>query len=153
MFEPVYPPRKVEFWLEHWEELETLAYSPKASAHIAEHLNREWFLLQVRMKVCMCAEMADDPYCQVSPGGGDYRAGAETIRCVVADLAQAADKLPSNWFATHKIWQQMAMPMREIERRSRQYETREREPLFARHIALRRMARALGWIPATEQAA
>jgi hypothetical protein len=151
VFEPVYSPRKVEFWLDHWEELDTLVESPKSAAHIAEHLNREWVMLQVRMKTCLCKELhasdaaAVDPGCRHEPTGGGFRTGTTTALCIVADLRHAADKLPPNWHATHKIWQSQMLPRTMIDQRSRVAEGREREPVFARYIAVKRMAGWLGW--------
>lgn len=154
-FEPVYPPQKIEFWLAHFEELYTLVHSPKSSAHIAEHLNREWILLQVRLRTCLCKEEHEremysvDPACTHEPsGGGAYRAGPETAECVMADLRIAASKLPPGWLATRRIWAEQLLGAKEIAQRVnewRQTGYHEREPAFSRSIAIRRMAAFLGW--------
>lgn len=150
-FEPNYSPRKIEFWLAHFEELVTLVIDRKSSAHIAEHLNREWFLLQSRMRYCLCGELHDadtravDPACAHMPSGGGHRNGPETALCIYADLRRAADTLPSSWLATHKIWSEQMLSSREVDRRVRSRPDREREPIFARSVAVRRMARELGW--------
>lgn len=158
-FEPVYSPKKIEFWLAHFEELITMVQSGKSSAHIAEHLNREWFLLQARLRYCLCQEVhnaemrAVDPACLHEPSGGTYRQGPETALCILADLRKAADALPPSWITTQKIWHEQMVPARQIALRREQWrakvkagaEYEEREPAFARTIAVRRMARDLGW--------
>lgn len=158
VFDPIYSPRRIEFWLDHGEELETLAYSPKSSAHIAEHLNREWTLLQVRLKTCLCRELHDadsaavDPSCSHSPtSGAGFRAGPETALCILADLRRAADTLPPGWLATRKIWSQLMVT--DINARLAHWRKRvhagsagvEREPAYARGVAIYRMAEVLGW--------
>lgn len=156
VFEPVYTPRKIEFWLDHWEELDAIAHTPKSAAHIAEHLAREWFMLQGRMKACLCKELHDvdvmavDPACSHEPsGGGAYRSTASSALCIVADLRSAADLLPPEWLATRTIWHQQGLGIPEIGRKVRAWRNNhvgfEREPVFARSIAVRRMARQLGW--------
>jgi hypothetical protein len=153
-FEPVYSPKKIEFWLAHFEELVTLVQSGKSSAHIAEHLNREWFLLQARLRYCLCKEehdadtLAVDPACTHSPSGGTFRQGPETALCILADLRRAADRLPPNWVATQRIWAEQFFDERLIARRrlvAHRVGAYEREPVFARTVAIRRMARELGW--------
>jgi hypothetical protein len=159
-FEPVYSPQRVEFWLEHFEELETLALSPKSSAHIAEHLSHEWMLLQMRLKVCLCKEQHDtdsltvDPACLHMPGGGGaFAKGPITALLVLADLKHAAEHLPPGWLATRQIWKQQLVDGLTAEHRIATWRKRvragddyvEREPAFARSIAVRRMARYLGW--------
>jgi hypothetical protein len=154
VFEPSYSPKKIEFWLSHWEELDTLVSSPKASAHIAEHLNREWFLLQGGWKVCLCKELHDrdmvDPACARTPsGGGGFLAGATTALCILADLRAAADVLPAHWMATRQIWRQQMLTVKAIQQRVDRWRHNrghiEREPGFARDIAVQRMAKVLGW--------
>lgn len=154
VFEPVYTPRKVEFWLDHWEELDVLMHSPKSSAHIAEHLAREWFLLEVRNKACLCKELHDvdskasDPACSHTPsGGGSFQSKASTALCIVADLRQAADELPAVWTATRQIWQQQMLSRLEILKRVQKAAgmKHEREPVFARSVAIRRIAAKLGY--------
>lgn len=167
-FEPTYSPRLIEFWLEHFEELETLASSPKSSAHIAEHLNHEWMMLQARLRVCLCKEahasdsMAVDPACTHMPGGGGaYAKGPITALLVLADLRYAAEQLPPGWLSTRTIWhQQLVEDARIIDRvydwRKRVHRGEagvEREPAFARSVAVRRMAQALGWRNSALQAA
>ena len=156
-FEPTYSPRKVEFWLAHWGELDTLVHTPKSSAHIAEHLSVEWMHLQVRLRFCLCHEahatdsLAVDPSCQHSPSGGHYRGGPETALCIFADLHHASSKLPPVWLATRKIWQEQLVPRALVDERVLRWRlsgaVREREPAFARSIAVDRMARFLGWQP------
>jgi|SRR6185436_3395749 len=160
-FEPGYSPRIIEFWLEHFEELATLTTSSKgASAHIAEHLAREWILLQVRLKTCLCHEMhaidslAVDPGCTHSPsGGGAFKAGPETAVCISADLTRAGATLPGNWLATHKVWRQMLLSEEQIKQRRGIWRksvlngqtTLEPEPIYSRGVVIRRMAKTLGW--------
>jgi hypothetical protein len=159
-FDTAYSPRRVEFWLAHFEELETLVRSPKSSAHVAEHLNREWVMLQVRLRFCLCQEAhavdsrAVDPACQHEPtGGGAYRAGPETALCVLSDLRHAAEHLPPGWLATRKIWWEELIPQKTIIQRVTDWRHQvrhgqayvEREPAFARTIAVNRMANQLGW--------
>jgi hypothetical protein len=74
-FEPVYPPKKIEFWLAHFEELVALVQDGKSSAHIAEHLNREWFLLQSRLRYCICKELHD---ADTLAGDGRVHSGRST---------------------------------------------------------------------------
>jgi hypothetical protein len=153
IFEPTYSPKRVEFWLAHFEELVALVQDGKSSAHIAEHLNREWFLLQSRLRYCICKELHDadtlavDPACTHSPSGGSYRMGPETAVCILADLRKAASSLPPSWLVTHKIWQEQMMSAREItvKRLEGRRVASEREPIFARTVAVRRMARELGY--------
>ena len=156
-----YSPRHIEFWLEHFEELATLTTSSKgASAHIAEHLAREWVLLQVRLKTCLCHEMhaidsqAVDPGCTHSPsGGGAFKAGPETAVCISADLNLAAEILPGNWLATHTVWRQMLVSEEQIKRRRGIWRKSvlagqailEAEPDYSRGVVIRRMAHTLGW--------
>lgn len=150
-FEPSYSPKKIDFWLAHFEELVTMVFDGKSSAHIAEHLQREWILLQSRMRSCLCGELHDadtravDPACAHMPQGGSYRHGPETALCIYADLRRAADLLPATWIVTHKIWTEQMLPGKEIQLRASRSLAREREPIFARGVALRRMARELGW--------
>lgn len=160
VFEPVYSPRKVEFWLHHWEELDTLVHSPKSSAHIAEHLNREWILLQVRLRTCLCQEAhavdsrAVDPACAHMPsGGGSFNAGSETVRCVMADLRRAADTLPPTWLSTRQIWVEQGLDARLIAQRVQRsrYAPRVAEPAYSRWVAIRHMAMKLGWMPQAAQ--
>ena len=168
-FEPIYPPRKIEFWLAHWEELYALVLTPKSSAHNAEHLNREWMLLQPRLKYCLCQEahaadsMASDPGCTHEPTGGSYRVGGETVACVYADLMDASGKLPPGWLATRKIWREQLLGDQEINHRVLTWRIAvkyhgmavEPEPWFARSEAINRMARSLGWtkMPALSEVA
>lgn len=150
-FEPSYSPKKIEFFLAHWEELNSMVFDGKSSAHIAEHLNREWFLLQSRMRYCLCGELHDadtravDPACAHMPMGGSHRNGPETALCIYADLRRAADALPPTWLVTHKIWSEQLLSPKEVEQRLSRCAEREREPIFARSVAVRRMARELGW--------
>lgn len=150
-FEPVYTPKRIEFFLAHWEELLSMVFDGKSSAHIAEHLNREWMLLQSRMRYCLCGELHDadtravDPACSHSPSVGSHRHGPETALCIYADLRRAADSLPASWLVSHRIWTEQCMPSKEIQRRAQTDRDREREPIFARSVAIRRMARELGW--------
>jgi hypothetical protein len=159
-FEPSYSPKKVEFWLAHWEELDALVKTPKSSAHIAEHLNREWIMLAVRMRFCICQEqhtvdsMSVNPACTHEPsGGGAYDSGPQAVLCVYADLMRAAEELPPGWLATRRIWHdQMIHPMA-IGRRVAEWRRDvklgkarvEPEPVFPRAIAINRMAKWLGW--------
>lgn len=160
VFEPDYSPKKVEFWLEHFVELATMAESKGSSAHIAEHLAREYFMLQGRRAVCLCHElhavdsMAVDPACTHSPsGGGSFRAGPETALCITSDLRHAGAQQPANWMATLKVWQQQLVPDWEIARRRAEWRRKakageiatEPEPIYARGVVIRRMARLLGW--------
>lgn len=160
VFEPTYSPAKIEFWQEHFEELDTLVHSPKSSAHIAEHLAREWFLLQARQRACLCKELhahdsrAVDPACAHEPsGGGGFRAGQLTAVCIVADLRRAADQLPPHWAATHRIWSEQGISTMVIEQRSRRGSGNNFEPAYSRSAAVRMMARALGWTPRAESVA
>jgi len=150
-FEPVYSPKKIYFWLAHWEELYTLVHTPKSSAHIAEHLNREWELLLPRLRYCLCHELhavdsrAVDPACSHEPsGGGSYKTGPETALCIYADLIKASEQLPPAWSATQQIWLEQMVPVMVIKSRAKRAE-RQREPAFARTLAVERMARYLGW--------
>jgi len=154
VFEPTYPPGKIDFWLDHFEELDTLVLSPKSSAHIAEHLAREWILLQVRLTSCLCKEQhahdsaAVDPACSHAPsGGGAYRAGPETALCIVADLRRAASELPPHWLATRRIWETLSLPA------GRARHTALNEPPFSRSACVQMMARSLGWRAKGESAA
>jgi hypothetical protein len=154
VFEPIYSPRRVEFWLAHWEELDTLVHSPKSAAHIAEHLNREWWLIQSRYASCICKELHDadtlavDPACAHMPGGGAARS-MHTALCIFSDLRLAADELPPGWLATRQIWNQQMLPDRLVDSRLQVWRAQrngiEREPVFARNVAIRRMAAKLGW--------
>lgn len=159
-FEPTYSPRKIEFWLRHWEELAGLVYSPKTSAHIAAHLADEWMHLQVRLLSCLCHEqhladsLAVDPACQHQPsGGGGYRKSSETALCIYSDLMAASATLPAHWSATQRIWKEQGLTQRAIAGRCanaaggwpNRTTYREPEPTFARHAAVERMAQVLGW--------
>lgn len=158
-FEPIYSPRKIEFWLAHWEELYSLVTTPKSSAHNAEHLNREWMLLQPRLRFCLCLEahaidsMAVDPGCTHEPTGGSFRVGGETVLCVYADLKRAASMLPPGWLSTHRIWREQMVSDAEINLRVFTWRQAvragsavvEREPVFSRPVAVNRMATSLGW--------
>lgn len=147
VFEPNYSPSRIEFWLHHWEELDALAYSPRSSAHIAEHLNREWMLLQVRRRACLCAELhgvdqqAVDPACTHEPTGrAGFRAGPETALCIVANLRRAAARLPQNWLSVRTIMDQQGQPLPAARPRSV-----SREPQHSRWVAVKMMAVMLGW--------
>lgn len=170
IFEPTYSPKRIEFWLAHWEELDALVKTPKSSAHIAEHLNREWMLLQPRLRFCLCVEqhatdsMSVNPACTHEPrGGGAYDSGPQAVLCVYADLMRAAEQLPVGWLATRKIWAQQMIHPEAVARRVQEWRRDvklglardEREPIFARTEAIRRMARMLGWgcLPAFEEVA
>lgn len=165
LFEPVYSPHRVRFWLRHWDELETLADAPRTSAHLAEHLQREWFLLREDPKIdCLCAELHDadqravDPACAHAPaGGGSFKAGAHTASQIRADLELAANALPLVWRVTPIIFS--------LQGRLGQWEFRfavsrgmaGQRPTPAMlssldasttfYDAARRMARSLGWTP------
>lgn len=149
-FEPTYSPRKIEFWLAHWEELASLVNTPKSSAHIAAHLAEEWMHLQVRLRYCLCQEqhaadtLAVDPACTHERSGGRYQGGPETALCIHADLTAASGRLPARWLATRQIWAQQLTPQPVVMRRL-QSAKHEPEPLFARYVAVERMARYLGW--------
>ena len=159
VFEPIYSPRRIEFWLAHWEELYALVTTPKSSAHNAEHLNREWMMLQPRLRFCLCAEahafdsMASDPACTHEPTGGSFRVGGETVLCVYSDLMKASDTLPPGWLATRKIWREQLISDRQIEQRVMKWRyavrhgdaENEREPVFSRPVAVNRMASSLWW--------
>lgn len=151
VFEPVYSPKRIEFWLAHYDELLELVFSGKTSAHIAEHLNREWFLLQSRLRHCLCKELhavdslAVDPGCTHSPSGGSYRQGPETALCIMADLSRAAESLPATWLATQKIWDEQRLDRQRRDALRARTRILEREPIWARSVAIRRMALELGW--------
>jgi hypothetical protein len=117
-------------------------------------------MLAVRLKTCLCHElhaidsMAVDPACTHNPaGGGGFKAGPETALCISADIKRSAEMLPANWLASHKVWRQMLLSEDEI--RSRRASWRrsvvagaipnEPEPIYSRGVAIRRMAKALGW--------
>ena len=154
-FEPSYSPRKIEFWLAHWEELQTLVDTPRSAAHIAEHLNREWMMLQARNRYCLCHELhaidslAVDPACTHSPsGGGGYRRSSEAVLCIYADLHKASGELPAPWSATQRIWFDQRVPRSLVSQRVaswRKSKPTPPEPIFARTFAVMRMAESLGW--------
>jgi hypothetical protein len=68
-------PRRVAFWLHHWQELRTLAETPGSSRDLREYVRREWVRLQERHPsiVCLCGPTDSEPQRPSAyAGGGTY---------------------------------------------------------------------------------
>jgi hypothetical protein len=162
LFEPVYSPRRVRFWLRHYVALQALAEDATPSAGEAERLGREWALLQDRRGIdCLCAEVREWPEVPASPGGGRSFGSAERPWSdLIVDLQDGVERglLHSEalcWRVTHNICAEMGMRMLE---RWESYEAPlhghtghgcrkpqlDHSPTFDQ--AARLIARALGWI-------
>lgn len=118
LFEPVYSPRRVRFWLRHWTALEALAEDPAASAGEGERLSREWELLRDRRGIdCLCAEIREWPELPMSPGGGRTFGSAEhPWSDLIVDLERGVEDglLRSSalcWRITRDICAEMGLTM------------------------------------------
>lgn len=163
LFEFVYSPRRVRFWLRHWCALEALAESPSTSEGEAERLRREWELLQDRRGFdCLCRQVREWPEVPASPGGGRHMASAEhPWSDLIVDLERGAEdgllRSPALlWRVTRDICAEMGLVM--LERWQWRYSVASghagetiRKPILdpaptfdqAAHI----MAHHLGWLP------
>jgi hypothetical protein len=151
---PLYTPRRVRFVLAHWEELEALAASASAAAHLRVYLDHEWALLQSdrSRRDCLCPLGEPTPPAQAGrrSAWGD---GAHGAQHTLADLRQAADSLPITWTATRAIYAQQARLgewrfRHGIYRRGARGRPQDAliEPATgAWQVATRMMALALGW--------
>lgn len=161
LFDDVYPPGLIAFYLAHWQELRELSLGMSAS-DTAEYLRREWELIQSRRsdsfrplaqrrKVCLCDEAHE--WTATPRGGGGLGDAAGRTRRLLADLEQAADTLPVPWQATERVYRQQhrySIPYRVRLWRYRQNVEvrdvdRQPEPEGSYRLCLRRMAEALGW--------
>jgi hypothetical protein len=100
-------PRRVAFWLHHWQELRTLAETPGSSRDLREYVRREWIRLQERHPsiVCLCGPTDSEPQRPSAyAGGGTYGPSSTFATDLHATLLEAADALPFPWRVTRVVF-------------------------------------------------
>lgn len=156
-FDGGYSPRRIRFYLAHWQALHSVALDPHGGRGELDALRREWELIQTTSSVsgvCLCERRE---YFRATPeeytrAGGYRPEGADAIAVLLADVEHAADALPLHWVATRTIFsaqlradvwagrlathRMLGMP---------RPQDRGIEPRDSEHRALGLLARALGW--------
>lgn len=159
LFDGGYSPRRLRFYLVHWQSLVGIAEQPNGGRGELDALRREWELVNsdaTIMGVCACERRG---FYRSTPeeygrGGGYRPEGADNIAVLLADLEHAADALPIHWATTRVIfhaqlradvWAARLATHRHLGMPRPQ--DRGIEPPDSDHRALGLLAQALGWQP------
>lgn len=149
-------PRRVRFWLAHWQELETLADGGPGTRNLREYLAREWVLLQERPGICLCGPTDQEVPRPAEYAAGGYGPSSLHFPELRATLVQAADALPLPWHATRAVFEQqqrISLWGARLAAYRLHYVTwpreqdREIEPPGSSIVVTERIARATGWQP------
>lgn len=152
-------PRRVRFWLVHFEELSTLADGGPGIRNLKEYLAREWARLQERPGICLCGPIDEQPALPAEYGGGTYGPASLHFPELRATLIQAADALPLPWRATRDVFDMQGradvwaarLATRRLHDALRAVD-RDIEPPGSAFVVVQRMALSTGWEPRQEVA-
>jgi hypothetical protein len=167
VFDGSYSPRRLRFYLAHYESLRAIAESPESARAEMDGLRREWTLVTywaertARADVCYCADTNDGVSSPAERLGGPAAFGppAHAAAVILADLQRATDALPIHWAATRAlyelqgradVWGARLAAHRQLGMRRPQ--DRLIEPFDSRRATIGLMARGLGWRPRREVA-
>ena len=150
-------PRRVRFWLAHFQELDTLADGGPGTRNLREYLAREWVLLQERPGICLCGPTDQQTARPAGySAGGGYGPSSLHFSGLRAQLVQAADALPLPWQATRAVFEaqgradtwgaRLAAYRAHYATWSREQD-KEPEPHGSSIVVTERIAGATGWQP------
>lgn len=158
VFDGTYSPRRIAFFLHHWDALRSVAEHPMGGRGELDALRREWTIINTTptiLGICACDRRQ---FYRSTPeeyvGGGAFGPSEMDVAILLADLEHAADALPLHWRATARvfarqgrtdIWGARLATHRFLGLPRRQ--DRLIEPTDADHRVLGLMALALGWRP------
>lgn len=152
-------PRRVRFWIAHWQELETLADGGPGIRNLREYLAREWVLLQDRPGICLCGPTDQQTARPATFAGSGFGPASLHFPELRAQLVQAGDALPLPWRATRAVFDAQGrsdvwaarLATRRLHDALRPVD-REIEPQGSPIVVTERMARSTGWAPRREVA-